>query len=240
MTTYDPRAYPPVAVTADIVVLTIREGVLSVLLIERGVEPFGGQLALPGGFVQPQESVDQAAVRELKEETDLDLDAIHLEQIGVFSDPARDPRMRVITVAYLGFMPNLPLPRAGTDAAVASWVPAHKALADEAPLAFDHELILQKALHVASSRLEDTTLATAFCGPEFTLRELRRVYEAVWGVRLDSRNFYRKVLGTKNFLIPTGARTTRDGGRPALLYTAGAAGSISPPLNRPESPSTDH
>src|SRR5689334_2181856 len=143
---YDPRAYPAVAVTVDVVALTIREGRLCVLLVERGGQPFAGRRALPGGFVL-DESLDQAAMRELAEETGLrpgegELGRVHLEQLKSYGDPGRDPRMRVFTVAYLAFAPSLPDPRAGSDAAAAGWVP----VAEAGPLAFDHDAILADGL----------------------------------------------------------------------------------------------
>ena len=125
LASYDPRAFEPVAVTVDVVALTIRDGPLDVLLVQRGVPPFEGQWALPGGFVgsRPAEDLDEAAVRELAEETGQRPGRIHLEQLASYGSPGRDPRMRVISVAYLMFAPELPEPRAGTDARAAAWVP---------------------------------------------------------------------------------------------------------------------
>src|SRR4051812_11470464 len=122
---YDPRDHPAAAVTVDVVVLTIRDGELHVLLVRRGAEPYQGAWALPGGFVRPGEDLRGAAVRELAEEAGLGpaLPGVHLEQLGSYGAPDRDPRMRVITVAYLSFAPELPLPVAGTDADEAGWVP---------------------------------------------------------------------------------------------------------------------
>ena len=135
---YEPRDYPPVAVTVDLVVLTIREEALTVLTIRRGEAPFRGHLALPGGFVHPDEGLVQAAVRELAEETGLAAGSVHLEQLASYGDPERDPRMRVVTVAYLALAPGMPQPRAGTDAAAASWTPAEAILAaGPQALAFD-------------------------------------------------------------------------------------------------------
>ena len=133
MSAYDPKDYPPVAVTVDLVVLTIRDDALQVLLVRRGEEPFAGALALPGGFVRPEESLSQAAARELAEETRLTLGAAHLEQLASYGDPGRDPRMRVVTVAYLALAPEMPLPRAGTDAADARWVTAADVLERRRP-----------------------------------------------------------------------------------------------------------
>jgi len=195
MSAYDPRGFPPVAVTVDLVVLTIRADNLEVLLVRRGEEPFAGRLALPGGFVRPDESLSEAAARELAEETTLTVGAAHLEQLASYGDPQRDPRMRVVTVAYLALAPEMPLPRAGTDAADARWVPIRDVL-DRDALAFDHKRILADGVERARAKLEYTPLAAAFCPPEFTIGQLRRVYEIVWGTRLDPRNFHRKATGT--------------------------------------------
>jgi 8-oxo-dGTP diphosphatase len=221
-------SYPPFAVTVDLVVLTIRDGQLCALVVRRGEEPFLGDWALPGGFVRPGEDLDEAAARELAEETGLAVGTVHLEQLRSYGNPDRDPRMRVVTVAYLALAPDLPTPVAGTDAADARWEPV-EALRS---LAFDHERILFDGLERARAKLEYSPLATAFCGPEFTVAELRRVYELVWGVALDPRNFHRKVTGVAGLLAPTGGTTTRDGGRPAQLYRRGSAEALHPPMPR--------
>ncbi|NIZ90574.1 NUDIX hydrolase [Kineococcus rubinsiae] len=220
--------FPAFAVTVDLVVLTVRDGGLAVLLVERGEEPFAGRWALPGGFVRADEDLPEAADRELAEETGLPAGTVHLEQVATYGAPGRDPRQRVVTVAYLALAPDLPLPVAGTDAADARWVP----LAEAGPLAFDHARLLAEAVERARAKLEYTPLATAFCPPEFTVAQLRRVYEAVWGRALDARNFHRKVTGAAGFLEPVGATTARDGGRPAQLFRRGPATSLHPPLLR--------
>lgn len=221
-------SHPVLAVTVDLVVLTVREGALHVLLVERGEEPFLGRWALPGGFVRPDEDLPGAAARELEEETGLPRGLVHLEQVATYGAPDRDPRQRVVTVSYLALAPDLPVPRAGTDAADARWVPV-----DDLPdLAFDHDVLLADAVERARAKLEYTPLATAFCGEEFTVAELRRVYEAVWGTTLDARNFHRKVTGAAGFLDPSGGTTTRDGGRPAGLFRRGSATTLHPPLLR--------
>ncbi|MFV0525014.1 MAG: NUDIX hydrolase [Acidimicrobiales bacterium] len=232
--TYDPRAFPPFAVTVDIVVLTVDDH-LSVLLIERGAEPFAGSLALPGGFVLPDESVDAAAGRELLEETgvaEADLAGVHLEQLATFAEPDRDPRMRVVSVAYLALSPARPDPTPGTDAAAAHWVRVEDALAG--PLAFDHAEILAAGVERARSKLEYTTLATALAGSEFTLGELQHVYEATWGCGLERANFRRKVLATPGFVTRTRRRRVgAAGGAPATVYRPGAGKLLDPPMMRP-------
>jgi len=225
---YDPRAYAPVAVTVDIIALTIREGALHVLLVERGEHPFAGKLALPGGFVR-DETLDEAAFRELSEETAVE--RVHLEQLATFGDPGRDPRMRVISVAYLAFAPSLPDPRPGGDASAARWVPVKAATG----LAFDHDAILRAGLERARAKLEYTNLATAFVADEFTIGELRAVYAAVWGDEPHAGNFHRKVLSVPGFVEGTGATTEKGGergGPRARLYRAGEANLLYPPLLR--------
>ncbi len=224
---YDPGAFPPFAVTVDLVVLTLRRGALHVLLVERGAEPYRGARALPGGFVRPDESLEQAARRELAEETGV-VDAGHLEQLRTYGDPGRDPRMRVVSVAHLVLAPDLPDAAGGTDAASAAWVRAD----DATDLAFDHRRILADGVERARAKLEYTSLATAFCPPEFTVADLRAVYEAVWGHPLDPRNFHRKVTGTEGLLEDTGRTRAEGRGRPATLYRAGRATALHPPLVR--------
>lgn len=168
----------------------------------------------------------------------------HLEQLATYGEPGRDPRMRVVSVAHLALAPDLPAPRAGGDANSARWAPVEDLLGHDdgfgragdqaAPLAFDHAQILADGVERARSKIEYSSLATAFCPPEFTVGELRRVYEAVWGVVLDPRNFHRKVTGTPGFLVPSGGTTTRQGGRPAQLFRAGGATVLNPPMLRPE------
>jgi 8-oxo-dGTP diphosphatase len=269
MPPYDPSAFPPVAVTVDLVVLTVRHHALCTLVVRRGEPPYQGRWALPGGFVRADEDLGEAAARELAEETGLRArSGAHLEQLATYGDPKRDPRMRVVSVAHLVLAPDLPAPRAGGDASGARWAPVGELLPDNgdngdtggnggngntrdsrdkydsrdsrdagdsgATLAFDHGRILADGVERARSKIEYSSLATAFCPSEFTVGELRRVYEAVWGVALDPRNFHRKVTGTPGFLVPTGGTTTRQGGRPAQLFMAGGAALLNPPMLRPE------
>ncbi len=224
---------PRSAVTVDLVVLTLRAADLCALLVRRAAAPYKGRWALPGGFVEPDEDLHTAAGRELAEETSVSDLPVHLEQLRSYGDPNRDPRMRVVSVAYLALGPDLPDPVAGSDAADAAWRPVAEALAGTAKLAFDHAVILADGVERARSKLEYTPLGTAFCGREFTVGELREVYETVWGVGLDPRNFHRKVTGAVGFLTPTGQTTTRNGGRPARLYRRGPAQLLMPPLLRP-------
>nr|WP_245950435.1 NUDIX domain-containing protein [Saccharothrix carnea] len=223
---------PEVAVAVDLAILTVRSGALKVVLVERGIEPFAGMPALPGGFLAHEaEDVEAAAFRELTEETGLSPESLHLEQLRTYGAPDRDPRRRVITVCYLAFVPGLPSPTAGGDAADANWVPVDAVLRKRSRLAFDHKKILADAVERARSKLEYTTLAAAFCPPEFTVSDLRQVYEIVWGEELDPRNFHRKVTSVAGFLVPTGGRTSR-GGRPAALFRRGPAEVLHPAILR--------
>lgn len=228
----EPTGFPSTAVTVDLVVLTVRDDELQALTIRRGEEPFIKEWALPGGFLLPEEDLPSAAARELFEETGLSADHFHLEQLGSYGAPRRDPRMRVVTVAYIALAADLPTPTAGTDAAEARWQGVTELLDRPGALAFDHAQILRDGVERARAKLEYTPLAAAFCASEFTVSELRHVYEVVWGTQLDPRNFHRKVTRTEGFLEPTERTTTRDGGRPARLYRAGTAAALHPPLLR--------
>ena len=228
---------PPVLLTVDLVVLTLRVSALHVLLIERGIEPYKGSLALPGGFIANEnEDVFDAACRELREEANLDATELHLEQLGAYGRPGRDPRGRIVSVAHLAIAPGLPEPEAGTDASAASWVPVEDITSDRRTLAFDHRQILEDGLERARIKIERTALATAFCAPTFTIAELQRVYEAVWGFDLDPRNFYRKVQSVPDFLIPLGPDRRTTKGRPARLFRADHHQELRPPILRPLPP----
>lgn len=224
---------PQVAVAVDLAVLTVRDDELQILLVERAIAPYRGMLALPGGFIASQkEDLDVAAARELAEETGLEANGLYLEQMRTYGAPDRDPRGRVVTVCYLAVVPNLPLPTAGGDARAARWTPVDTVLGNGTAVAFDHRSILADAVERARSKLEYTTLGAAFCASPFTISELRHVYETVWGHKLDPRNFHRKITSVDGFLVATGERTTRDGGRPAALYCRGSAQLMHPPILR--------
>lgn len=231
---------PQVLLTVDLVILTLRQGQLCVLLVERGEEPFPGMQALPGGFLNHDgEAILDAARRELDEETALGAGRLHLEQLATYGDAGRDPRGRVVSVAHLAIAPGLPEPVAGTDAAEASWVPVDTVLSGEVGLAFDHRHIVADGVERARTKLEFSALATAFCGELFTIAELQQVYEAVWGVELDTRNFYRKVQAVKGFIVPAGHGRKATVGRPARLFRAGPRAVLSPPLIRPLPPTEE-
>lgn len=222
------------AVAIDLAILTVRDGALCVLLIKRGIEPFKARSALPGGFVRPNEDLPSAAVRELTDETGIADAGAYLEQLFTYGAPERDPRGRVVTVAYLALVPDLPEPQPGSDAADASWVPVADLLRKPNRLAFDHHQILSDAIERARSKLEYSPIGVAFCPSPFTINELRQVYEAVWGCELDPRNFHRKITSTQGFVEPTGSKTTRQGGRPAALYRVGTARLLHPAMLRPD------
>ena len=206
------RERTEVQVAVDIVIFCLREGELQVLLIRRAIPPFEGRWALPGGFVHARESLEEAARRELEEETGLR--DTYLEQLYTFGDVERDPRGRVITVAYYALLTGEASPlAAGSDAGEAKWMPARK----HPPLAFDHERILAYALERLAAKMEYTTVGFQLLPKKFTLGQLQRVYEAVLGRPLDKRNFRRKMtlLGV---LKPLDEWVTDGPSRPAQLF----------------------
>ncbi len=197
-------------VTVDIVIFTIHSGELRVLLVKRGIPPFVGQLAIPGGFVQEDEDLDQAAFRELKEETGVS--DVYLEQLYSFGNPKRDPRGRVITVAYFALISaDRPL-KASSDAAEAEWW----SLETLPQLAFDHAMILEYALERLRNKLEYTTVGFQLLPEKFTLTELQEVYEAILCKQLDKRNFRRKISLLK--ILKPLPEYRRGGRRPARLF----------------------
>lgn len=227
---YDPRAFPPFAVTVDLVILTMREGQLHVLLLDRAAAPFKGRPALPGGFVRPTKNLLTSAQEVLAAKTGVSIAPIHLEQLATYGEPKRDPRMRVVSVAWLALAANLPEPIADPETTNPRWVPIDEA--SQLRLAFDHGQILSDGVERARSRIEYTTLATHFCDDEFTMSELRGVYEAVWGQVLDPANFDRKIRTTVDFVVPTGDSRKQLKGRPARTYKRGPAKDLQPPIRR--------
>ncbi len=215
---------PRVAVSVDLVILTVRAGQLSALVWRRHAEPHLGHWALPGGFIRLDEDLPATAERVLAERAGLPDAPVHLEQLQTYGYPDRDPRQRVVSVAYLGLAPDLPAP--GQQRM--SWQP----VAELAEMAFDHRHILRDGVERARAKLEYTTLGAAFCGDTFTVAELRRVYEIVWGTPLDPRNFHRKVTGADRFLVDSGSLSS-SGGRPAQLYRRGDTDTLHPPMLRP-------
>src|SRR6478735_3545011 len=200
--------FPPFSVTCDLVVLSVRAGALHVLLVTRGGEPYAGRLALPGGFVEIDENLEDAAYRELGEEAGVGRDDVILEQLAAFGEPGRDPRSPVVSALSLG------VARGSEE------------------LAFDHGLILAEGVERARAKLEDTGHAAALCGERVTVADLHAVYEAVWGIELDRANFHRKVTGVPGFLTPTGEVREGGRGRPARVYRGDPQAVLSPPILR--------
>ena len=197
-------------VTVDIVLFTIRDRRLHVLLIKRLAKPHQGSYALPGGFVKKKESLDEAARRELNEETGVD--QVYLEQLYTFGAPDRDPRGRVVTVAYYALVPNTYSLSAGTDAADAAWFPV-----DELPqLAFDHREILEYAHQRLRNKLDYTNVGFGLLSEKFTLGELQLVHEAILGEPLDKRNFRRKVA--QRGIVKPVKEWRSTGRKPAQLF----------------------
>lgn len=222
--------YPIFSVTVDVVALTIRDERLCALVVRRGASPYKGRWALPGGFVHIDEDLPDAASRELFEETGVRADS--LEQLATYGAPKRDPRGRTVTVVHLAVIPWAPEAQAGSDAADAEWRSADRLLVPK-QLAFDHAQILADGVERARSKLEYTNLATSFVPDEFTISELREVYDVIWGSDLDPGNFHRKVVtGTDGFVEETGRRREGGTGRPARTFRAGPSPALNPPLTR--------
>ena len=206
--------YPHPAVTTDIVIFTIRQSELKVLLIKRALEPFQGCWALPGGFVEMDENLEQGARRELEEETGVT--GVYLEQLYTFGQPDRDPRERVITVAYYALIPSDKIElRAATDAEGVGWFGI-----EEVPnLAFDHPTILHMAKQRLVAKLDYSTIAFQFMPVEFTLSELQQVHETILSEPIDKRNFRKRILALN--VIEETSKEKREGPhRPAKLYRA--------------------
>jgi 8-oxo-dGTP diphosphatase len=210
---YDPNEYHRPSVTADIVVLALRESALQVLLVRRKNWPYEGMWAVPGGFVEIDESLEQAARRELAEETGVADPEIPLEQLHTFGTPGRDPRMRVISVAFLALVrADQVEPRAASDAAAAAWFPVYA----PPPLAFDHDQILSCATAQLRHKVEYTPAIFRLLPVAFTLTELQEAYEQVLRQELDKRNFRRKMLSS-GLVVETPHVRSGDH-RPARLY----------------------
>ncbi len=211
---YDPSRYERPSVTVDVVIFTLLERALHVLLVKRKHWPFEGRWAIPGGFVQMDESLEQAARRELEEETGVH--DIYLEQLYTFGEPQRDPRTRVISVAYFALIrSDKQTLRVSEESMDVRWFLVEDI---SGPLAFDHDQILGMALDRLRSKLEYTTLAFQLLPEVFSILELKHIYEQILGEKegLDKGNFYRKIKDA-NILEDTGMR--REGrGRPTTLY----------------------
>ena len=204
--------YPHPAVTTDVVIFSIRDNDLKLLLIKRGGTPFKGKWALPGGFVQLDESLEEGARRELQEETGLS--GVYLEQLYTFGEPKRDPRERVITVAYYALIPSEQVSLcAATDAEAVGWF----GMDELPPLAFDHTDIVRMAHERLAAKLDYSTIAFQFMAAEFTLTELQSVYEIILQDDIDKRNFRKWVLAMEK-IEETGGVQREGAHRPAKLY----------------------
>jgi 8-oxo-dGTP diphosphatase len=205
-------SYPHPAVTTDIVIFSIREQMLKLLLVRRAREPFAGTWALPGGFVGIDEDLEACALRELEEETGVT--GVYLEQLHTCGSPRRDPRERVISVAYYSLIPSDRLHvRSASDAKAVAWFTL-----DSLPsMAFDHAEIVAMAHQRLVAKLDYSTIAFQFMPEEFTLSELQTVYEIILGEPLDKRNFRKRVLALER-IEKTGQLRRNGNHRPACLY----------------------
>ena len=204
-------AYPHPAVTTDCVIFGYdpSEG-LSVLLIQRGLEPFRGRWAFPGGFLHIDESAEEGAARELREETGLD--SRYIEQLGCYSDVNRDPRERVITIAYYALVHKSDVV-GGDDAAAAKWFP----IGSVPSLAFDHDRILRDALRRLKEKIHFEPVGFELLPEVFTMPQLQRLYESILEVHFDRRNFASKMLHI-GVLEPTGDRPSDAANRIPVRY----------------------
>lgn len=210
---YDVTRYERPSVTVDTVIFTLRDKQLQVLLVQRGHWPYEGMWAIPGGFVRMDESLEDAARRELAEETGVDDPNIYLEQLFTFGHPERDPRTRVITVAYFALIcSDLLQVHAATDAADVGWFPAYH----PPPLAFDHADILAYAIQRLRYKVEYTAVAFQLLPETFTLTDLQDAYERILDEKLDKRNFRRKVLAAD--VVEETPHIRSGDHRPAKLY----------------------
>lgn len=212
MKAQDINKFEKPSVTVDVILMTIDEGRLKVLLIKRGIEPFKGQWALPGGFVRIDESLEKAARRELKEEAGVKNE--YLEQLYSFGEVKRDPRGRVITVAYFALTNNSQRKlKPSFDADEAQWFPALHL----PKLAFDHKKIIDFAYKRLRAKISYSNIAYGLLPDKFRLSELQKVYEIILDKTLDKRNFRKWILGLK-LLESTGQKVTIGASRPAELY----------------------
>jgi 8-oxo-dGTP diphosphatase len=222
------------AVAVDVALMTIREGRLQLLLVEPDAPSMRGWWALPGRRVRDDENLDATAHRALAELAGITAPDAHLEQVRTYGEVSRDPRGRVVSVAYLALTPTTQDPPSSDRARL--FDVEELSGSGYARLAYDHDRIVPDALERARSKLEYTALGAAFVAEPFTLGELRGVYEAVWGVTLDPANFRRKVASARDFVVPVEGRAAPGpgGGRPAKLYRRGGAQRLHPAMLRPE------
>jgi len=258
---YDAREFPPRADTVDIVVFTVHEGRLLALMLERGAQEqwYPGQLALPGSFVGDEENLEQAAVRVLWEKAGLDLPMHTLDQFGAYGDPDRDPRMRVISIGFMGLIPaamvaeldgdfddadlyadlQLERPRRWMiiDDLIDSETSRVASVASVASVAFDHLRILRDARHRLQVRVEETDAALDLLPEMFTLAQLREVYEAIWGMTIDPGNFAKRIGRVDGFIEPIDTANLSPSLEASLESPIGSP--LGSPLESPEAPTTE-
>lgn len=231
--TYDAREFPPRAVTVDITVFTVHGGRLLALMLERGPQEqwFPGQLALPGSFVGDEENLEEAAVRVLWEKAGLDLPMHTLDQFAAYGDPDRDPRMRVISIGFMGLIPAVMVDELAEDLLDADlraelehprrWMAIDELLDTEmvarTPVAFDHLRIIEDARDRLRVRVEETDAALDLLPEPFTLAQLREVYEAIWGMTIDPGNFAKRIGRVDGFIEPIDASSSSIPASPAAL-----------------------
>ena len=209
---YDPNQFERPSVTVDVVIFSLVEEELKVLLIKRLAPPFANMWAIPGSFVQIDESLEETAVRALADETGVE--DVYTEQLYTFGKPGRDPRTRVITVAYFALVPHDAIHhKAGRDASETGWF----TISQLPPLAFDHAEIIDYAHTRLRYKLEYSSVGFQLLPDVFTLTELQQAYEIILGEQLDKRNFRRKILAAE-ILEETGEKQKEGEGRPAMLY----------------------
>lgn len=208
---YDPSKYERPSVTVDVVMFSLVQESLKALLVKRQAAPYAGVWAIPGAFVGINESLEDAATRALAEEAGVN--DVYTEQLFTFGHPNRDPRTRVITVAYFALVPFESVRQAPEREADTQWF----SITDIPPLAFDHEEILDYALTRLRYKLEYTSVGFQLLPDVFTLSELQKAYEIILGEMLDKRNFRRKILSAE-ILEETGKKRKEGEGRPAMLY----------------------
>ena len=209
---YDPNQFDRPSVTVDVVIFSLVENALQVLLIKRKAPPFANMWAIPGSFVRMDESLEEAAVRALADETGVK--DVYTEQLYTFGTPGRDPRTRVITVAYFALVPHDAIyHKPGRDTAEIGWF----SILQLPPLAFDHAEIVDYAFTRLRYKLEYTSVGFQLLPDVFTLTELQKAYEIILGEQLDKRNFRRKILSAE-ILEETGEKKKDGEGRPAMLY----------------------
>ena len=215
-----PKPYPKAAISVDVVIFTIHEGALQLLLAKRQRSPYEGKWALPGGIVDLQEDLEASALRHLREETGLT--GVYLEQLYTFGNPSRDPRIRVVSVAYYALTPAAHL---STQINLDHDRLRCFTFTKRPSLAFDHNAIVDCARQRLAAKLAYSTIALQFLPERFTLRDLQNVYEIILGRELDKRNFRKHVLALDQ-IEETGEERRNGNHRPARLYRMKRPGQV--------------